>query len=105
MPRSAMTWRSVATCDYGIRAQMRGRGGVERIGLADSIQALRAELSEAMRKAEGDAIQFPVGEGPLDCQGGVTGDAKAKGRARDWSAELGAAAGYAAEPVQHTSVT
>ena len=52
---------------------------MERIGLADSIQALRAELSEAMLKAEGDAIQFPVGEVHLDFQVGVTKDAKAKG--------------------------
>ena len=105
MPRSAMTWRSAATCDYGIRAQMRGRCEVERIGLADSIQALRAELSEAMLKAEGDAIQFPVGEVHLEFQVGVTKDAKAKGGARFWIVELGAEAGYAAESIQHISVT
>jgi len=78
---------------------------VERIGLADSIQALRAELSEAMLKAEGDAIQFPVGEVHLDFQVGVTKDAKARGGARFWIVELGAEAGYAAESIQHISVT
>src|SRR2546421_5154461 len=78
---------------------------VERIGLADSIQALRAELSEAMLKADGDAIQFPVGEVHLEFQVGVTKDAKAKGGARFWIVELGAEAGYAAESIQHISVT
>ena len=84
---------------------MRGRYEVERIGLADSIQALRAELSEAMLKAEGDAIQFPVGEVHLQFQVGVTKDAKAKGGARFWIVELGAEAGYAAESIQHISLT
>ena len=64
-----------------------------------------AELSEAMVKAEGDAIQFPVGEVHLEFQVGVTKDGKAKGGARFWVLELGAEAGYAAESIQHISLT
>ena len=77
--------------------------GADRSG--HTIQALRAELSEAMLKAEMDPIQFPVGEVHLEFQVGVTKDAKAKGGARFWIVELGAEAGYAAESIQHISVT
>ncbi len=57
--------------------------GADRSG--HTIQALRAELSEAMLKAEGDPIQFPVGEVNLEFQVGVTKDAKAKGwRGSGW---------------------
>src|SRR5207247_9730639 len=75
---------------------MRGRYEVERIGLADSIQALRAELTEAMLKAEGDTIQFPVGEEHLELQVGVTSDAKAEGGDRLWRVEPAAESGCGA---------
>lgn len=78
---------------------------MEQIGLAETIEALRAELAEALEKAKGQVIQFPVGEVHLEFQVGVTKDAKAKAGARFWVLELGAEAGYATESIQRVTLT
>ena len=78
---------------------------MDHIGLADTIDALRYELAEAMSKAADAPIQFPIGQVQLEFQVGVTKDAKAKGGARFWVVQLGAEAGYAADSIQKVSIT
>ena len=43
-----------------------------KIGLVEAIDALRSELAEAVEKAQGQEIQFPIGSVQLEFQVGVT---------------------------------
>ncbi len=78
---------------------------MEHIGLAETIEALRTELAEAVAKAKGQDIQFPVGEVRLEFQVGVTKDAKATAGVKFWVVQLGGEAGYAAASIQKVSLT
>ena len=53
-------------------------GTQSKVGLADAVDALRAELSEAMARARDQEIQFPVGEIQVEFQIGVTREAEGK---------------------------
>ena len=45
---------------------------MEKIGLVETIDALRTELASAVEKAQGQEIQFPIGSVQLEFQVGVT---------------------------------
>jgi hypothetical protein len=77
---------------------------VEKIGLVETIDALRSELAAAVEKAQGQEIQFPIGSVQLEFQVGVTWDAEAKGGVRFWVLELGASGSYANESVQKVTL-
>jgi hypothetical protein len=79
--------------------------GVEKIGLVETIAALRAELTEAAVGGDGAPIKFQVGAVTLDFHVGVTRDAEAKAGVRFWVVELGATGGYTAESIQRVTVT
>lgn len=78
---------------------------MDRIGLADTVQALRAELSEAAALASGQDIQFPVSGVELEFHVGVTKDADAKAALKFWVLELAAGGNYALESVQRVKIT
>ena len=77
---------------------------MEKIGLVETIDALRSELAAAVEKAQGQKIQFPIGSVQLEFQVGVTWDAEAKGGVKFWVLELGASGSYANESVQKVTL-
>lgn len=77
---------------------------MERIGLAETIDALRSELAAAVEKAQGQEIQFPIGSVQLEFQVGVTWDTEARGGVKFWVLELGAGGSYANESVQKVTL-
>ena len=77
---------------------------MEKIGLVETIDALRSELAAAVEKAQGQEIQFPIGSVQLEFQVGVTWDAEAKGGVRFWVLEFGASGSYANESVQKVTL-
>ena len=78
---------------------------MKRIGLAETIDALRGELSEAMSRGAGQRIQFPLGQVQLEFHAGVKRDVEAKGGLRFWVIELGAGENHATESIQRVTVT
>ncbi len=77
---------------------------MEKIGLVETIDALRSELAEAVKKAQGQDIQFPIGSVQLEFQVGVTREVEAKGGVKFWVLELGASGSYANESVQKVTL-
>ena len=77
---------------------------MEKIGLVETIDALRTELAAAVEKAQGQEIQFPIGSVQLEFQVGVTWDAEAKGGVKFWVLELGTGGSYAHESVQKVTL-
>jgi len=77
---------------------------MEKIGLVETIDALRSELAAAVEKAQGQEIQFPIGSIQLEFQVGVTWDTEAKAGVRFWVLELGASGSYAKESVQKVTL-
>ena len=77
---------------------------MEKIGLVETIDALRSELAAAVKKAQGQEIQFPIGSVQLEFQVGVTWDAEAKGGVKFWVLELGASGSYANKSVQKVTL-
>jgi NTP-dependent ternary system trypsin peptidase co-occuring protein len=77
---------------------------MEKIGLAEAIDALRSELAAAVEKAQGQEIQFPIGSVQLEFQVGVTWDTEAKTGVKFWVLELGASGSYANESVQKVTL-
>jgi NTP-dependent ternary system trypsin peptidase co-occuring protein len=78
---------------------------VDQIGLRETIEALRDELSAAMESGREAEIQFPVGEVQLEVNVGVTRTAEAKGGVRFWVIELGGGGSHATEALQKITVT
>jgi hypothetical protein len=78
---------------------------VDRIGLADTIEALRVELADAIARGTGAPVRFRLGTVSLDFHVGVTRDVEHKAAARFWVVELGGGATYTAESIQKVTVT
>ncbi len=82
------------------------QGTQSKVGLADAVEALRAELSEAMARAHDQEIQFPVGAIEVEFQiGVVTREAEGKAGLRVWVLELGGGVSYTRESVQKITVS
>jgi hypothetical protein len=75
------------------------------IGLAETVEALRAELREAVRAGDDADIQFPVTGVQVEFQVGVKKSADGRAGLKFWLVELGAGGGYAHESVQKVTVT
>jgi hypothetical protein len=78
---------------------------VERIGLAEAVAALRAELAAAVAEGADQEIQFPVGPVQLEFHVGVTKTGDVKGGLRIWVLELGGGASRASETIHKLTVT
>ncbi len=75
-----------------------------KIGLVETLDALRSELAAAVEKAQGQEIQFPISSVQLEFQVGVTWDAEARAGVKFWVLELGAGGSYANESVQKVTL-
>jgi len=62
-------------------------------GLAETIQALRAELTEAMKSGEGDPLRFQVGPTELELTLAITKEGGADGGVRFGVISFGAKGG------------
>jgi hypothetical protein len=95
----------LAGLERGTVRQEEGPDKGKRIPLADTIEGLRDQLGEAMAKAAGQGIQFPVGPIQLEFQIGVTKEGEGKAGVRFWVLELGGGGSYANESVQKVTVS
>ncbi|MGK7886309.1 MAG: trypco2 family protein [Crocosphaera sp.] len=62
---------------------------INKIGLKETLEALRVELSESILVAEGKQIRFEVGEIDLEFQIVVEKSQEGKGQAKFWVVEMG----------------
>jgi hypothetical protein len=78
---------------------------VERLELAETVEALRAELARAAAAGAGAAFQFPVAGVQLEFHVAVTRAGEGRAGVRFYVVELGGAGSYAREEVQTVTVT
>jgi hypothetical protein len=76
---------------------------VEQLELAETVEALRAELARAA--AAGAGFQFPVAGVQLEFHVAVTKTRGGQGGVRFWVVELGGSGSYAREEIQTVTVT
>jgi len=78
---------------------------VEQLGLAETVEALRAELARAAEAGAGAGFQFPVAGVQLEFHVGVTRTGEGSAGVRFWVVELGGSGSYAREEIQTVTVT
>jgi Tfp pilus assembly PilM family ATPase len=78
---------------------------MDKIGLPETIEALRAELREAIRQGQDEAIQFPVAEVQLEFQVSVSREGSTDGKLKVWVVELSAAGAYTRESLHKITLT
>jgi hypothetical protein len=78
---------------------------VARLELAETVEALRAELARAAAEGAGTAFQFPVDQVQLEFHVAVTRTGDVKGGVKFWVVEAGGSGGYAREEIQKVTVT
>lgn len=62
---------------------------IKKVGLKETLEALRIELSEAILVSEGKEIRFEVGEIELEFQVMVEKSQQAKGGVKFWVVDMG----------------
>jgi hypothetical protein len=78
---------------------------VEQLELAETVEALRAELARAAAAGAGAGFQFPVTGVQLEFHVGVTKAGEGRGGVRFYVVELGGSGSYAKEEIQTVTVT
>jgi hypothetical protein len=78
---------------------------VEQLELAETMEALRAELARAAAAGAGAGFQFPVTGAQLEFHVGVTRAGEGRAGVKFWVVELGGAGSYAREEIQTVTVT
>jgi Trypsin-co-occurring domain 2 len=78
---------------------------VEQLELAETVEALRAELAQAAAAGEGAGFQFPVAGVQLEFHVGVTKTGEGRAGVKFWVVELGGSTGYTREQIQTVTVT
>jgi NTP-dependent ternary system trypsin peptidase co-occuring protein len=78
---------------------------VKQLELAETVEALRAELAQAAAEGADTGFQFPVTGVQLEFHVGVTKTGEGRGGVKFYVVELGGAAGYAREELQTVTVT
>ena len=78
---------------------------MQQLGLAETVEALRAELARAAAAGAGAEFQFPVTGVQLEFHVGVTKTGEGRAGVRFWVVELGGAATYAQQEIQTVTVT
>ena len=89
---------------------MAGSGGegrlvVVQLGLAETMEALRAELAQAAAAGAAAGFQFPVAGVQLEFHVGVKKSGEGKAGVKFYVVELGGSGGYAREEIQTVTVT
>ena len=77
---------------------------MEKIGLVQTIDALRSELARAIEQAKDQDIQFELRSIQLEFQVGVTWEAGTKAGLKFWVLELGADGNFTKESVQKVTL-
>jgi hypothetical protein len=75
-----------------------------QLELAETVEALRAELARAVESGAGADFQFPVAGVQLEFHVAVTRTGEGKAGVRFWVVELGGAGSYAREEIQTVTV-
>ena len=78
---------------------------MEKIGLSETIDAVREELAAAAARVGEQEIQFPVGGVELEFNVGVTKAAEGRAGVKLWVIDLGASGSYTQESLQKVKVT
>jgi hypothetical protein len=78
---------------------------MERLELAETVEALRAELAQAAATGAGAGFQFPVAGVQLEFDVGVTKAGEGRAGVKFYVVELGAGGSYAREEIQTVTVT
>lgn len=78
---------------------------MERLGLAETVEALRVELARAATEGAGADFQFPVEGVQLEFHVAVTRTGEGKAGVKFWVVEAGGSASYAREEIQTVTVT
>ncbi len=78
---------------------------MKQLELAETVEALRAELARAAAAGAGASFQFPVTGVQLEFHVGVTKAGEGKAGVRFWVVELGGSGSYAHEEIQTVTVT
>jgi hypothetical protein len=73
--------------------------------LAQAVEGIRAELSEAMAAGERELLRFDVGEVELEFTVEIRRDLQAKTGVRVWVVELGGSGGLSRGSTQRVKVT
>jgi hypothetical protein len=86
---------------------MGGFGGcaVEQLQLAETVEALRAELARAAAAGADAGFQFPVAGVQLEFHVAVTKTGEGKAGVKFYVVELGGSGSYAREEIQTVTVT
>ena len=78
---------------------------MERPELAETVEALRAELARAAAAGGGAGFQFPVAGVQLEFHVVVTKSGEGRAGVKFWVVELGGAGSYTREEIQTVTVT
>ena len=78
---------------------------MKQLELAETMEALRAELAAAAAAGARSAFHFPVAGVQLEFHVGVTRTGEGKAGVKFWVVELGGSGGYAREEIQTVTVT
>lgn len=95
----------MATAGFFAIRVSEGMLAVGQLELAETVEALRAELARAAAAGAGTAFQFPVEGVQLQFHVGVTKSGEGRAGVRFWVVELGGAGSYAREEIQTVTVT
>jgi hypothetical protein len=77
----------------------------QQLELAETVEALRAELARAAAAGSGSDFQFPVAGVQLEFHVGVTKTGEGGAGVRFWVVDLGGSVRYAREEIQTVTVT
>ena len=78
---------------------------MEGMELAETVEALRAELARAAEAGADAEFQFPVAGVQLEFHVAVTRSGEGRAGVKFWVVELGGAGSYAREEIQTVTVT
>jgi hypothetical protein len=78
---------------------------VEQLELAETVEALRAELARAAAAGAGAGFQFPVAGAQLEFHVAVSKTGEGRAGVKFWVVELGGTGSYAREEIQKVTVT
>ena len=78
---------------------------MEQLELAETVEALRAELARAAAAGAGAGFQFPVAGVQLEFHVAVTKSGEGKAGVKFWVVELGGSGSYAREEIKTVTVT
>lgn len=78
---------------------------MEKLQLAETMEALRAELARAAEAGAESGLQFPVTGVQLEFHVGITRSGEGNAGVRFWVVELGGSGSYTQEEIQTVTIT